>query len=258
MRLRGFIGPVVNQATRHKRIRDECKPVYMAKKTFFVTGTDTGVGKTMVSAAILEAANAAGKRTLGMKPIASGCESTPEGLRNEDALILQQSASETTAYDLVNPVALAPAIAPHTAAAQAGRVISADRLVGFCRGMQIRPADLLLIEGAGGWRVPLNDRETYSAVPQQLGVPVILVVALRLGCINQALLTVEAICNDGLALAGWVANHAEPEAMNCEQETLDYLLAHIPAPCLGVLPWAKGARPETLSDNLRLDRLFEN
>lgn len=230
----------------------------MAKKTFFVTGTDTGVGKTMVSAAILEAAKTAGKRVLGMKPIASGCENTPEGLRNEDALILQQSASETLAYDLVNPVALEPAIAPHIAAAQTGRTISADRLVGFCRGMQMRPADLLLIEGAGGWRVPLNDRETYSAVPRQLGVPVILVVALRLGCINHALLTAEAIRNDGLPLAGWVANHAEPGAMSCEQETLNYLMAHIPAPCLGVLPWIEGAEPDALGSYVGVDVLFEN
>lgn len=230
----------------------------MTKKTFFVTGTDTGVGKTMVSAAILEAAKAAGKRTLGMKPIASGCENTPEGLRNEDALALQHAATETIAYDLVNPVALAPAIAPHVAAAQAGRTISADRLVGFCRGMQMRPADLLLIEGAGGWRVPLNDRETYSAVPRELGMPVILVVALKLGCINQALLTAEAIRNDGLVLAGWVANHAEPAAMSCEQETLRYLMEHIRAPCLGVMPWVEGAKPETLSGYLDVDVLFEN
>ncbi|MDO6823211.1 dethiobiotin synthase [Marinobacter sp. 1_MG-2023] len=230
----------------------------MAKKTFFVTGTDTGVGKTMVSATILEAAKAAGRRTLGMKPVASGCEKTPEGLRNEDALILQRVATESLAYDLVNPIALAPAIAPHVAAEQAGRVISADRLVGFCRGLQMRPADLLLIEGAGGWRVPLNERETYSAVPRALGVPVILVVALRLGCINQALLTAEAIRNDGLVLAGWVANHAESAAMSCEQETLDYLMKHIRAPCLGVMPWVKGAEPTTLSGCLGIDVLFEN
>jgi len=230
----------------------------MAKKTFFVTGTDTGVGKTMVSAAILEAAKAAGKRTLGMKPIASGCEHTPEGLRNDDALILLQAATETVAYDLVNPVALAPAIAPHVAAAQAGRNISVDRLVGFCRGMHMRPADLLLIEGAGGWRVPLNDRETYSAVPAELGVPVILVVALRLGCINQALLTAEAIRNDGLVLAGWVANHAEAEEMSCEQETLRYLMDHLLAPCLGVVPWIEGVGPDILAGDLDINVLFEN
>ncbi|MFC7293775.1 dethiobiotin synthase [Marinobacter aromaticivorans] len=230
----------------------------MAKKTFFVTGTDTGVGKTLVSAAILEAAKAAGKWSLGMKPVASGCDETPDGLRNEDALILQSAASEWLAYDLVNPVALAPAIAPHVAAAQAGRVISADRLTGFCRGMQMRPADLLLIEGAGGWRVPLNDRETYSAVPRELGVPVILVVALKLGCINHALLTAEAIRGDGLLLTGWVANRAEPEPMSCEQETLSYLLEHIGAPCLGVVPWLEGAVPESLGSYLDIQMLFEN
>lgn len=229
----------------------------MAKKTFFVTGTDTGVGKTLVSATLMEAAKSAGKRVLAMKPIASGCEATPQGLRNDDALILQAAASDVTAYDVVNPVALAPAIAPHVAAAHAGRVISADRLVGFCRGMQMRPADLLLIEGAGGWRVPLNDRETYSAVPRQLGVPVILVVALKLGSINQALLTAEAIRNDGLLLAGWVANRVDPEPMSCEQETLSYLKEHIAAPCLGILPWSEGAKPETLAQSLRVDSLLE-
>ncbi|MCK0164248.1 dethiobiotin synthase [Marinobacter sp. S6332] len=230
----------------------------MAKKTFFVTGTDTGVGKTMVSAAILEAAKSAGKRTLGMKPIASGCESTPAGLRNDDALILQHAATEPLSYELVNPIALEPAIAPHVAAAQAGRVVSVDRLVGFCRGMQMRPADLLLIEGAGGWRVPLNDRETYAAVPRALDVPVIMVVALKLGCINHALLTAEAIRNDGLIVAGWVANRAEPDVMSCEQETLSYLMEQLPVRCLGVLPWIEGAGPEALSRYLDIDLLFEN
>ncbi|RBW48351.1 dethiobiotin synthase [Marinobacter sp. F3R11] len=230
----------------------------MAKKTFFVTGTDTGVGKTMVSAAILEAAKAAGKRTLGMKPIASGCENTPEGLRNEDALIIQAAASEHLAYDMVNPVALAPAIAPHVAAGQAGRAVSVSRLVGFCRGMQMRPADLLLIEGAGGWRVPLNGREVYSALPRELQIPVILVVDLRLGCINHALLTAEAILRDGLVLAGWVANRTGSETMSCEPDTLSYIREHISAPCLGVLPWVEQVGPEVLSRYINIDVLFEN
>lgn len=208
----------------------------MAKKTYFVTGTDTGVGKTIVAAAILEAAKAQGKRTLAMKPIASGCDQTPDGLRNEDALMLQAAMTEQLAYDAINPIAMEPAIAPHVAAQQAGKQLSAQRLVGFCRGMQIRPADLMLVEGAGGWRVPLNDRETYAAVPRELKLPVILVVPLKLGCINHAMLTVEAIQNDGLTVAGWVANHPEPETMSCEQETLSYLVNHIPAPCLGILP----------------------
>jgi len=230
----------------------------MARHSFFVTGTDTGVGKTLVSAAILHAARAIGKRTLAMKPIASGCDRTPEGLRNEDALMLQNAITEPLAYELINPVALEPAIAPHVAAEQAGRHITSDRLVGFCRGLQIRPADLLLVEGAGGWRVPLNDRETYSEFPRQLAMPVILVVSLRLGCINHALLTAEAIRNDGLRVAGWVANRTEEEPMSCEQDTLNYLVNHMAAPCLGILPWLEQSRPEMLAGYLNIDGLFEN
>jgi dethiobiotin synthetase len=230
----------------------------MAKKSFFVTGTDTGVGKTLVSAAILEAAAAKGLRTLAMKPVASGCDSTPEGLRNEDALALMQAMTEPLAYEQVNPVALQPAIAPHVAAAQAGRQITAQRLVGFCRGLQTRPADLLLVEGAGGWRVPLNDRELYSAMPVALQMPVILVVPLRLGCINHALLTAEAIRRDGLLVAGWVANRPDAQPMDCEEETLIYLRNHLGAYCLGVLPWQSAPDPVALAEKLSLKVLFEN
>ena len=234
----------------------------MARKTCFVTGTDTGVGKTIVSAAILEAAKALGKRTLAMKPIASGCEQTPEGLRNEDALMLQAAMTESLSYDSVNPIALAPAIAPHVAARQAGSHLTAQRLIGFCRGVQMRPGDLLLVEGAGGWRVPLNDQETYAAVPRDLGLDVLLVVPLQLGCINHALLSAEAIRADGLRLAGWVANHPHQETMDCEQETLTYLLNHLDAPCLGVLPWLEGQDPrdlpKALARHLNLSELFEN
>jgi dethiobiotin synthetase len=230
----------------------------LAKKTFFVTGTDTGVGKTLISASILHAAGKIGLRTLAMKPIASGCEQTPDGLRNEDALMLQQAMSESLTYDQVNPVAMAPAIAPHVAAAQAERQLSAQRLVGFCRGLQLQPADLLIIEGAGGWRVPLNDRETYAAVPRALEVPVILVVALRLGCINHALLTAEAIRADGLKLAGWVANRPEPEPMASEAETLDYLIGHMAAPCLGVVPWQASPDPASLASQINITPLIEH
>ena len=193
-----------------------------------------------------------------MKPVASGCEQTPEGLRNEDALILQQAMSETLTYDQVNPVALEPAVAPHVAAARAGRQLSAQRLVGFCRGLQLEPADLLIIEGAGGWRVPLNDRETYAAVPRALEVPVILVVALRLGCINHALLTAEAIRADGLRLAGWVANRPESGAMANESETLDYLVQHMGAPCLGAMPWQTSPAPASLTGQINIQPLIEN
>lgn len=233
----------------------------MAKKTYFVTGTDTGVGKTIVAAAILEAAKAAGKRTLAIKPVASGCEQTSEGLRNEDALMLQAAITETLPYDAINPIALEPAIAPHVAAQQAGKQITAQRLVGFCRGIQIRPAHLMLIEGAGGWRVPLNDRETYAAVPREMDLGVIMVVPLKLGCINHAALTAEAIRADGLTLAGWVANHPEEQPMSCEQETLNYLTTHLGAPCLGVLPWLAGLAaedmPRRLFEFLNIESLVE-
>lgn len=234
----------------------------MVKRTYFVTGTDTGVGKTIVSAAILEAAKAAGKRTLAMKPIASGCDRTPDGLRNEDAEMLKAAITEKLPYDTINPIALEPAIAPHVAATQAGKQVTAQRIAGFCRGMQIRPADLLLIEGAGGWRVPLNDRETYASVPVELKLPVILVVPLKLGCINHAILSVEAIRADGLVVAGWVGNHPEESTMSCERDTLNYLSAHLGAPCLGVLPWVKNTNaadmPEILSSYLNISPLIEN
>lgn len=230
----------------------------MAKKTYFVTGTNTDVGKTVVTAALLEAAKLAGKRTLAMKPVASGCVQTPDGLRNSDALILQNAMTEKLPYDVVNPVALEPAIAPHVAASQAGRNLSADRLAGFCRGIQLRPADLLLIEGAGGWRVPLNDRETYSALAQLLNIPVILVVSLELGCINHALLSAEAIRRDGLVLAGWVANRPREAVMSCETDTLAYLQQHLGCPCLGVMPWLSEPRPQALAKFLNVTPLIEN
>lgn len=229
----------------------------MAKITCFVTGTDTGVGKTIASAAILEAARTLGKRTVAMKPVASGCDRTEHGLRNEDALMLQAAMTESLPYAQVNPVALEPAIAPHVAAEQAGQTLSAERLSGFCRGLQMTPADLMLIEGAGGWRVPLNPRETYARLPALLEARVIMVVPLQLGCINHALLTAEAIGHDGLELAGWVANHPAPEFMPYEEDTLRYLLNHLPAPCLGVLPWQENPVPADLSRHLELSLLFE-
>jgi dethiobiotin synthetase len=234
----------------------------MAKKTYFITGTNTGVGKTIATAALLEAAKEQGLTTLAMKPIASGCHQTPDGLRNEDALLLQNAMTEKLPYESINPITLEPAIAPHVAAQQAGKQVSAQRIVGFCRGNQIRPADLMLVEGAGGWRVPLNDRETYAAVPREMGMAVILVVPLQLGCINHALLSVEAIRADGLNVAGWIGNHPEAEPMECEQETLNYLSLHLKAPCLGVLPWIEGKPdkdlPKVLRKYLNVAPLIEN
>lgn len=209
---------------------------------FFIAGTDTGVGKTLVTAALLAAASAAGYRCVGLKPVAAGGEETPEGLRNEDALLLQRHASVSLPYEQINPVMLAEAIAPHIAAERSGKRLSAERLVGFCRGVMMEPMDLLLVEGAGGWRVPLNPVETLAELPRRLQLPCILVVGMRLGCLNHALLTAEAIRADGVPLAGWIANRLDPE-MACYEENRDTLARMLGAPLLAELPPLAGSDP---------------
>jgi dethiobiotin synthetase len=233
----------------------------MAKKTIFITGTDTDVGKTRVAAALLERARQAGLRTLAMKPVAAGCEQTAEGLRNDDALALQQSMTEILSYEQLNPIALEAPLAPHIAADRSGRQLSAQRLVGLCLGLQMNPADLLVIEGAGGWRVPLNNRETLAQIPKALKCDVVMVVALRLGCINHALLTAEAIQADGLRLAGWVANRTRKDAMGAEAENLHYLQQHLAqhygSPLLGDLPWLAHPEPLALAQHLAIQPLID-
>lgn len=200
--------------------------------TWFVTGTDTEVGKTAISCALLHAAAARGLRTAAVKPVAAGCD---EAGHNEDALALQAAMTEALPYAQVNPVALAPPLAPHIAAAQAGKRLQVSRLAGVCRGVATGPADFVLVEGAGGWRVPLNERETLADLARELGLGVILVVGMRLGCINHALLTAEAVSRDGLPLAGWVANQCG-ERMSSHRENVETLRRWLPAPLLGELP----------------------
>lgn len=207
----------------------------MASKRFFVAGTDTDAGKTLVACGLLEVARTQGLKTLAIKPVAAGAEDSGEGLRNDDALQLAAAMTEPLVYEQLNPVVFAPPIAPHIAAQQAGRRLSAAQLAGYCRGVLMKPVDLVLIEGAGGWRVPLNQRETLADLAIDLQTPVILVVGMKLGCLNHALLTAEAIRRDGLQLAGWVANGVDPE-MACPQENLASLEAMLPAPCLGRIP----------------------
>jgi len=201
-------------------------------RTWFVTGTDTEVGKTAVSCALLEAARARGLRTAAVKPVAAGCDA--DG-RNGDALQLMACMTEKLAYEQVNLVALQEAIAPHLAARHQGRRLQVDRLAGLCRGVMSCGAELVLIEGAGGWRVPIGPRETLADLAGELRVPVILVVDMRLGCINHALLTAEAIRRDGLVLAGWVANQCG-KRMGCHPENVETLRQMLGAPLLGEVP----------------------
>ena len=224
-------------------------------KTYFVTGTDTDAGKTLVSTGLLEVARRQDLQTLALKPVAAGCDKTEEGLRNDDALKLMDAATIELPYEQVNPFALEPAIAPHIAANEAGVRMTIDRLSGYCRGALMRKNDLALVEGAGGWRVPLNDREFFSGLPKAMNIPVVLVVGMKLGCINHSVLTVEAILRDGLKLAGWVANRVDPD-MSCYEENLRTLKSIIPAPCLGEVPWLTTVDKYSAADHLDIFSLI--
>jgi dethiobiotin synthetase len=230
----------------------------MAKKVFFVTGTDTNVGKTLIASGLLVAAKNRGFTTAALKPVAAGCEKTDAGLRNADALLLQSIITQQLDYDQINPYALQAAIAPHIAAQQEKRSLSVDRLSGFCRGV-LSSAEFTLVEGAGGWRVPINARETLADLAKSLQLPVILIVGVRLGCINHALLTCEAIVRDGLPVAGWVANCIDA-AMPALQENIETLRIRLPAPCLGVVPFLNECKPDAVAqylDDAEINGLFQ-
>jgi dethiobiotin synthetase len=201
--------------------------------TYFVTGTDTGVGKTHASCALLRRARQQGLRACGYKPVASGCTRTSDGLRNDDALALLAESAAGLAYAQVNPLALEPAIAPHVAARLAGVTLD-PALMSTGHDALAARHELVLVEGAGGWRVPLDNALGFDDWVAARAWPVVLVVGLRLGCINHALLTADAILRR-TRLAGWIANRLPPE-MPHWQENLDLLARRLPAPLLGALP----------------------
>lgn len=200
------------------------------KGTLFVTGTDTGVGKTRVACALLRQARSRNVKACGWKPVATGCETTPAGLRNDDALALQEASGAPEPYDHVNPYAFVPAVAPHLAAEAAGRRIRIAELDRVHADLAAR-YDLVVAEGAGGWRVPLDDSWTVGAWVAEHEWPVVLVVGLRLGCLNHALLSAEAIARD-TKLAGWVANVLPPE-MDLLEENIESLKERLSAPFWG-------------------------
>lgn len=220
---------------------------------WFVTGTDTGVGKTRVATALLEALSRRGVRVVGLKPVASGCDLTAEGLRNADAQALLQCTSVALAYGDVNPYAFGPAVAPHLAAAAAGVRIDIAAIRG-CYERVAGAADAVIVEGIGGWYVPIDERLTMADVARALGLPVILVVGIRLGCLSHALLTVEGIARTGLPLAGWVANGIDP-AVALFEENVGALRERIRAPLLGVVPHVERLTPANVGQYLDLHSL---
>jgi len=212
---------------------------------WFVTGTDTGVGKTLVSRLLLEALNRAGHSAAGMKPVASGCHVTAAGLRSDDALELMQASGAAADYADVNPYALGSACAPHIAAREMGVEIKLERILESFRRLQ-QKFPWVVVEGVGGWSVPLGERLTMAEVARALGLPVILVVGLRLGCLNHALLTAEAIRRADIPLAGWVANRIDP-AMTHVPENIATLTQKIEAPLLAQIPCQSAAQPDAAS-----------
>jgi len=216
----------------------------------FVTGTDTEVGKTRLSVALVELLQQQGKKIAVMKPVASGCDMTVDGLRNDDAMKLRQQADVDVAYDVVNPYAFAPAIAPHIAAKQANIEIDLDVIAQHFELIQSQ-ADAVVVEGAGGWLVPINSTQTMADLAQSLALPVVLVVGIRLGCINHALLTVEAIKQSGLVLSAWVANNVEENPQSAE--IIATLEQAISAPLLGEVPYLSAQ--QNAVDYLNVEKL---
>ena len=215
----------------------------MAGRGLFVTGTDTGVGKTVVACALARAFARAGERVAVMKPVASGAEWTAEGLRNADALALMAAGSVPLTYAQVNPYCFEPAISPHIAAEDTRIEIDIGVIeAGYLALKGI--SDRVVVEGAGGWLAPVNARESMAGLARALGVPAVLVVALRLGCLNHAALTRRAVEADGVAFAGWIANRASPP-MEREAENLATLTRLLGAPPLAIVPWA-GTRAGSL------------
>ena len=222
-------------------------------RSVFITGTDTGIGKTRVSAAMLRALVVNGIEALGMKPVASGCEETPDGLRNDDALALHAAGYRPMPYADINPWALAEPIAPHAAATQSGITITLDR-VETAYGKLLADADIVIVEGVGGWAVPLSETLMQAAIPQRLELPVILVIGLRLGCINHALLTARAIVDDGCELIGWIGNRIDP-SMQAVDANVAMLKRQLATPCLGILDHDSSEPAETRSLVAALSRL---
>jgi len=222
-----------------------------AGASLFVTGTDTGVGKTVASCALLHVLRARGLRAVGMKPIAAGLEPSPDGPINADVAALRRASSWLAPVGQVNPYSFEPAIAPHLAAACAGMRIEIARIGQAFEALRAR-ADAIVVEGVGGFLVPLNESEDAGDLAVALALPVVLVVGMRLGCLNHALLTQQAIAARSLRLGGWIANSIDPDMPRFDQN-LQALRERIAAPLLGVMPHRVPADPASFELRLPND-----
>ncbi len=220
------------------------------RRSLYVTGTDTGVGKTVASAALLHRLQSAGRSAVGMKPVASGCERTAEGWRNDDALRLQAASQPRPAYDDINPHALEMATAPQLAARAMGVCVDPAR-IGGAHERLLAQADVVVVEGVGGWAAPLDDGLDQADLVAMLDLPVVLVVGLRLGCLSHARLTARAVEMDGRSLIGWIGSSVDPDFAE-RDDYVELLRDALPAPCLGVLPHAASPDPRAMAQWLSL------
>ncbi len=216
----------------------------------FITGTDTGVGKTMASAALLQRSRARGVPAVGLTPLARGCELGPEGWRNQDALALLAASTPRPSYSDVNPYALELPLAPEIAARRAGVEVRLEVLEAAYNRLHDQ-SKFVVVEGVGGWLAPLSASLEQLDLVRLLHVPVVLVVGMRLGCINHARLTARAIAADGARLVGWIASHVDPD-MQCQDENFEILRARLDVPCWGRLPHSTEPDPQSLGAHLAI------
>ncbi len=221
----------------------------MANNAYFITGTDTGIGKTWATVALIEYVKAQGKSVVGMKPVASGCALVEGKLVNTDALLLQKHASIAVNYDDINPYAYPLPISPHLASHD--NPVDFYALKSVCDKLKGQ-ADVVLVEGAGGWYSPLNANQHNGDLAKTLALSVILVVGVRLGCINHAVLTAKAIAADGAVCAGWVANCLQPDA-GFDRQVIESIKGLVSAPCLGVLPYMPTSDFKRLACEIKLN-----
>lgn len=221
----------------------------------FVTGTDTDAGKTLVTLGLIKALQEQGLRVNGMKPVAAGvCEIDGKAV-NEDAQLIRQHSSKPLPYELINPCLFEPAIAPHIAAQQANKTIDFQLIKTALNEIKIQ-SDLVVIEGAGGWLVPLNDKQDVADMAVNMNLPVILVVGLKLGCINHARLTQRAIQAAGCRVIGWIGTQIDPKMMNVD-ENIETLKQYLPVQCLGIVPWLDNRDAKTVASYINNETLMD-
>lgn len=214
------------------------------KKAYFVTGTDTGVGKTWATLALMQYYQAKGFSVIGMKPVAAGCEKINGQLVNDDALLLQENSSIKLAYKEINPYAFERAVSPHIAAKETA--VQLDVIKQSFDHLKTK-AEVIIVEGAGGWLAPLNNQQDIANLAKILELPVILVVAIRLGCINHARLTLQSITESKVECAGWLAICLDPD-MQAQEENIETLIDKLSVPLLGVLPYMKEQNKDRLAN----------